>query len=96
MVLKQGLIASPIAWLGFAYVSVVSQFIAFFAWYHGMAIGGVARVGQIQLLQPFLTLLASAMLLGGTLEPIALVAACLVVASVAAGKKASIKRAEDL
>ena len=43
VVLKQGLIASPLAWFGFAYVSVVSQFIAFFAWYHGMAIGGVAR-----------------------------------------------------
>ncbi|MEG4110033.1 DMT family transporter [Microcoleus sp. S13_C5] len=96
VVLKQGLTASPIAWLGFAYVSVVSQFIAFFAWYHGMAIGGVARIGQIQLLQPFLTLLASAILLSETLEPIALVTACLVVASVAVGKKASIKRAEDL
>jgi drug/metabolite transporter (DMT)-like permease len=95
VVLKQGLIASPIAWLGFAYVSVFSQFIAFFAWYHGMAIGGVARVGQIQLLQPFLTILASAILLGETLEPIALVTACLVLASVAAGKKASIKRAPD-
>jgi len=96
VVVKEGLIASPTAWLGFAYVSIVSQFIAFFAWYHGMAIGGVARVGQIQLLQPFLTLLASAILLGETLEPIALVTACLVVASVAVGKKASIKRAEDL
>jgi drug/metabolite transporter (DMT)-like permease len=96
VVLKQELIASPIAWLGFAYVSIFSQFIAFFAWYHGMAIGGVARVGQIQLFQPFLTLLASAFLLGETVKPIALVTACLVVASVAAGKKASIKRAEDL
>ncbi|MEG4393185.1 DMT family transporter [Microcoleus sp. BROC3] len=96
VVLKQGLIASPIAWIGFAYVSVISQFIAFFAWYHGMAIGGVVRVGQIQLLQPFLTILASAILLGETLKPIALVTACLFVASVAAGKKASIKRAEDL
>ena len=96
VVLKEGLIASPIAWLGFAYVSIFSQFIAFFAWYHGMALGGVARVGQIQLLQPFLTLLASAILLGETLEPIALGTACLVVASVAVGKKASIKRAEDL
>jgi drug/metabolite transporter (DMT)-like permease len=95
VVLKQWLIASPIAWLGFAYVSFVSQFIAFFAWYHGMAIGGVARVGQIQLLQPFLTILASAILLGETLEPLALVTACLVVASVAAGKKASIKRVDD-
>lgn len=96
VVLKEGLIASPTAWLGFAYVSIFSQFIAFFAWYHGMALGGVARVGQIQLLQPFLTLLASAFLLGETLEPIALITACLVVASVAVGKKAAIKRAEDL
>ncbi len=50
VVLKHGLIASPTAWLGFAYVSIFSQFIAFFAWYHGMALGGVARVGQIELL----------------------------------------------
>ncbi|TAF99798.1 MAG: DMT family transporter [Oscillatoriales cyanobacterium] len=85
-----------VAWLGFAYVSFVSQFVAFFAWYEGMAIGGVARVGQIQLLQPFLTILASAILLGETVQPIALGSACLVVACVAAGKKASIKRAEDL
>lgn len=61
-----------------------------------MAMGGVAWVGQIQLLQPFLTILASAILLGETLESIALATTCLVVASVAAGKKASIKRAEDL
>ncbi|MEG4521084.1 MULTISPECIES: EamA family transporter [unclassified Microcoleus] len=88
VVKKQGLIASPSAWLGFAYVSIFSQFIAFFAWYHGMAMGGVAQVGQIQLLQSFLTILASAILLGETLESIALVTVCLVVASVAAGKKA--------
>ncbi|MEG3844288.1 DMT family transporter [Microcoleus sp. herbarium14] len=96
VVFKHGLIAAPVAWLGFAYVSIFSQFIAFFAWYHGMALGGVARVGQIQLLQPFLTLLASAILLGETLEPIALVTACLVLASVAVGKKAAIKRVENL
>ena len=96
VVLKHGLIAAPTAWLGFAYVSVVSQFVAFFAWYEGMAIGGVARVGQIQLLQPFLTILASAILLGETVEPIALGSACLVVLCVAAGKQASIKQAADL
>ncbi|WP_293226603.1 MULTISPECIES: hypothetical protein [unclassified Microcoleus] len=56
-----------------------------------MAMGGVAGVGQIQLLQPFLTLLASAILLGETLEQIALITACLVVASVAVGKKTAIK-----
>ncbi|MEH2355654.1 EamA family transporter [Nostoc sp.] len=56
--------ASPTAWLGFSYVSIFSQFLAFFAWYHGMSIGGVARVSQIQLLQPFLTIIFSGLLLG--------------------------------
>ncbi|MEH2087083.1 EamA family transporter [Nostoc sp.] len=59
--------ASPTAWLGFSYVSIFSQFLAFFAWYHGMSIGSVARVSQIQLLQllqPFLTIIFSGLLLG--------------------------------
>ncbi|MGA8053880.1 MAG: DMT family transporter, partial [Burkholderiales bacterium] len=51
--------ASPQAWIGFAYVALVSQFLGFFPWYKGLALGGVARVGQLQLLQPFLTLVAS-------------------------------------
>lgn len=91
-VMQHGLVASPIAWLGFGYVSVVSQFLAFFAWYQGLAIGGVARVGQVQLLQPFLTILASALLLGEELTPLTLGAGGVVVASVALGKKASIQR----
>jgi drug/metabolite transporter (DMT)-like permease len=90
--LQHGLTASPAAWVGFAYVSVVSQFVAFFAWYHGLAKGGVARVGQIQLLQPFLTLVASALLLGETITPVTIGAACLVVASVAVGRRSPIKR----
>jgi drug/metabolite transporter (DMT)-like permease len=55
------------AWLGFAYVSVVSMFLGFFAWYAGLARGGVARVGQVQLAQPVLTLGWAALLLG---EPV--------------------------
>ncbi|NJN57081.1 MAG: DMT family transporter [Leptolyngbyaceae cyanobacterium SL_5_9] len=89
---QHGLTASPAAWLGFAYVSVVSQFIAFFAWYHGLAKGGVARVGQIQLLQPFLTLIASVLLLSETITPVTMGAACIVVASVAVGRRSPIKR----
>ncbi|MBD2067970.1 DMT family transporter [Leptolyngbya sp. FACHB-671] len=89
---QYGLTASPVAWLGFAYVSIVSQFVAFFAWYHGLAKGGVARVGQIQLLQPFLTLVASFFLLGETITPFTIGAACLVVASVAIGRRSPIKR----
>ena len=51
-----GLHAGATAWLGFAYVAVVSMFLGFFAWYAGLARGGVARIGQVQLAQPVLTL----------------------------------------
>jgi drug/metabolite transporter (DMT)-like permease len=51
------------AWLGFFYLGVFSMFIGFFAWYQGLVWGGIAKVSQIQLLQPFLTILASACLL---------------------------------
>ena len=91
-VLRHGLVASPTAWLGFGYVSVISQFVAFFAWYQGLAIGGVARVGQIQLLQPFLTIFFSATLLGEKITSSTLAATMIVVASVALGKQAAIAR----
>lgn len=60
---NRGLQASPLAWVGFAYVALFSQFIGFFFWYKGLAIGGVARVSQVQLAQLFLTLGASALFL---------------------------------
>ncbi|WP_086827170.1 DMT family transporter [Allokutzneria sp. NRRL B-24872] len=49
---------------GFGYVSAISMFLGFFAWYAGLARGGVARIGQLQLVQPVLTLLWSALFLG--------------------------------
>lgn len=79
--------ASVQAWGGFAYISVFSMLIGFFFWYRGMALGGVARVGQTQLLQPFLTLLGAAMLLGEPLETDSLLFAGAVIAVVAAGRK---------
>ncbi|RUQ05204.1 DMT family transporter [Microbacterium sp. HSID17254] len=45
-------IASPTAWLAFAYLAAVSMFLGFFAWYRGLAIGPMAQVSQIQLVQP--------------------------------------------
>jgi drug/metabolite transporter (DMT)-like permease len=48
------------AWLAFAYLALVSQLIGFFAWYAGLAMGGVGRVGQVQLLQVFMTVCAAA------------------------------------
>jgi len=65
-------------WAAFGYLTVVSMFLGFFAWYAGLARGGIARVGQIQLGQPVLTLAWSALLLS---EPVTAgaIAAALVV-----------------
>jgi drug/metabolite transporter (DMT)-like permease len=52
------------AWWGLAYVSVFSMLIGFVFWYRGLALGGIAGVGQLQLLQPFFGLMLSATLLG--------------------------------
>jgi drug/metabolite transporter (DMT)-like permease len=83
-----GLHAGVTAWLGFAYVSAISMFLAFFAWYAGLARGGVARVGQVQLAQPVLTLLWSALILGERVTPLTLVTAVAVLAAVAATQRA--------
>lgn len=55
-------IAMP-AWLGFAYVSIFSMLIGFIFWYHGLAKGGIAAVGQLQLIQPFMGFALAALLL---------------------------------
>jgi drug/metabolite transporter (DMT)-like permease len=56
------------SWAGFAYVTLFSMWLGFFAWYRGLVLGGVMRVSQVQLLQPFLALLAAVPLLGEQLE----------------------------
>lgn len=56
------------AWIGLAYVSVFSMFVGFIFWYRGLAIGGIARVGQLQQLQPFFGLALAGLLLH---EPVA-------------------------
>ncbi|WP_309235261.1 DMT family transporter [Streptomyces sp. TRM64462] len=54
----------PVEWAAFAYLGVVSMFLGFFAWYRGLAIGPMAQVGQIQLVQPVMTICWAALLLG--------------------------------
>lgn len=76
---------------GFLYVSIFSMFLGFFAWYHGLSLGGIARVGQVQLLQPFLTILAAALLLGESLTLTTLLFAAGVILCVALGKQTQIK-----
>jgi drug/metabolite transporter (DMT)-like permease len=83
--------AGPIAWACFAYVSVVSMFFGFFAWYKGLAEGGVARVGQVQLSQPVLTLVWSALLLGEQISILTALCALLVLGSVAVGQRTRVK-----
>ncbi|PLS87073.1 MAG: EamA family transporter [Actinobacteria bacterium] len=85
-------VAGPAAWACFAYVSVVSMFLGFFAWYRGLAEGGVARVGQVQLSQPVLTLLWSALLLGERVGPFTVLCAVLVLASVAVGQRTRVNK----
>jgi drug/metabolite transporter (DMT)-like permease len=63
------------AWAGFLWVAVFSQYLGFYFWYRGLALGGIASVGQVQLLQTFLTLGFSALLLGERLDPWMLLAA---------------------
>jgi len=82
----------PQAWLAFVYVMVVSQFLAFVPWYRGLALGGIAKVGQTQLLQPFLTIVASALLVGEAGDAVTWLVAVLVVAAVTAAKAAPVAR----
>ena len=74
------------AWIGLAYVSVFSMLIGFIFWYRGLALGGIAGVGQLQLLQPFFGLMLAALLLH---EPVAwpMVASTAVVVLCVAGAK---------
>lgn len=75
------------AWGGFAYVSLVSMWIGFFAWYRGLALGGTLRVSQVQVLQPFLSMLFAVPLLGERLDAMTVVFAAAVLAVVWLGKR---------
>jgi drug/metabolite transporter (DMT)-like permease len=77
------------AWGGFAYVSLFSMFIGFLFWYRGLALGGAARVGQLQLLQSFFGLALAALLLGEAVAPSTWAVAVSVAVVVLAARKAA-------
>lgn len=86
------LLASPIsAVVGFLYVSFFSQFFGYLVWYKGLSLGGIARVGQVQLVQPFLTIVASALLLKESIPLSTLLFALGVIICVAQGKKTQVQ-----
>lgn len=74
------------AWWGFAYVAVFSMWLGFFAWYRGLALGGTVRVSQVQLAQPFFSMLLAVPLLGETLDALTLGCGLAVMATVFVGK----------
>ena len=77
------------SWLALGYVGVFSMWVGFFAWFRGLALGGALRVSQVQLVQPFLSILAAVPLLGEPLEVMTLGFALAVVAVVFLGKRLS-------
>jgi drug/metabolite transporter (DMT)-like permease len=75
------------SWGGFVYVTLFSMWLGFFAWYRGLALGGTVRVSQVQLVQPFLSLLFAVPLLGERLDPLTVAFALAVIATVFVGKR---------
>jgi drug/metabolite transporter (DMT)-like permease len=79
------------AWGGFAYVTLFSMWLGFFAWYRGLALGGTVRVSQVQLVQPFLSLLFAVPLLGERLDAVTVAFSLAVIATVFISKQMPIK-----
>ena len=79
-------IATP-SWLALLYVGVFSMWAGFFAWFRGLALGGALRVSQLQLLQPFISILAAVPLLGESLDMVTLGFALAVVLTVFMGRQ---------
>jgi drug/metabolite transporter (DMT)-like permease len=80
------------AWLAFAYVALMSQYIGFFFWNRGMVLAGTAKTGQLQLLQPFVTLLGAYVLLGEAVGWRQLGFGAAVAAIVALGRRLRVER----
>ena len=75
------------SWLAFGYLAVFSMWLGFFAWYRGLALGGTVRVSQVQLLQPFLSMLAAIPLVGERLDATTVGFALAVIATVYLGRR---------
>ncbi len=75
------------AWIGLAYVSIFSMLVGFVFWYRGLALGGIASVGQLQLLQPFFGLMLAAVLLHEAVAWTMIAASAVVVLCVAGARR---------
>ncbi|MGE0563661.1 MAG: DMT family transporter [Pseudolabrys sp.] len=88
-----GFSPTPPAWAGFAYVATVSMFSAFFVFNAGMAMAGIARVGQLNLLQPFVIVALSIPVNDEPFEPVTVLFAAAVVVTVMIGQRMRVSRA---
>ena len=75
------------AWMSLAYLGAISMYFGFFVWYAGLALGGIARVSQIQLLQPMLSLAWASIFLDEQLDTPIVVAAIVVLVSVVGSRR---------
>ncbi|PND30537.1 transporter [Achromobacter sp. HZ01] len=104
LVISAPVVAAPVGWmaaqaswpspsvvLACAYLAFGSMFLGFFAWYRGLAVGGIARVGQVQLLQPFLTVVAAAALFDESVETATFFFAAAVIVVIAGGRRAIVR-----
>lgn len=82
------------SWIGFVYVALMSQYLGFFAWNAGLALGGIAHVSQVQLLQTFVTLLIAAVLNRETIALSAWLVAGAVFLLVIAANKAKVRQSK--
>lgn len=82
------------SWTGFLYVGIVSMYFAFVAWYKGLTLGGIAHIGRLQLFQPFLTIVAAALLMGETVLPLEVIAAVIVFSCIVAGRRKPVEGAQ--
>ncbi|MCB1757725.1 MAG: DMT family transporter, partial [Gammaproteobacteria bacterium] len=78
---------SAAAWIGLGYVSVFSMLIGFVFWYRGLALGGIASIGQLQLLQPFLGLALAGLLLHEAVSASMLMATSVVILCVGLARR---------
>ena len=79
------------SWGAFAYLGIMSMYLGFFAWNSGLGLGGVARVSQVQLLQPFLTIAIAAVLLGEKLEAETILFALAIVAVIFVSRRLRVR-----
>jgi len=83
------------AWGGFLYVSVFSMWLGFFAWYRALALGGTVRVSQVQVIQPFLSMLLAVPVLGEHLDGMTVLFAAAVLLVVWIGKRMPVNAGVD-